>query len=278
MYSGTTLRHSSGNMLGAHQKIDRLARSHLRTLVPDGLLFPLTKDILHFEGNNGPDGIQRKSPGKDEPWHYYDPKNSNDSQLLVMIEDHVYNLSDALAHNNYERASFEAAWLAHAIVDGLTPAHHYPLSEKIEELWGYPKDMRLSIKQKNFIKGLGYKDTVKKNWEYWGAKGVYTTHFMFEFGFATTIVPLKTPIGKPHNYELKSVLDAGITAAFQESAQHIYDLKMYETFHKKGWTRDLARQTRQVLAPSIIKMVALAWYYAAIRAKELQGHTKILAS
>lgn len=276
MYSGTTLRHSSGNMLGAHQKIDRLARVHVRSFLPSGISFPLVKDILHFEGNNGPDGIKRKSPGKDEPWHYYDPTNPKDLELPTMIEDHVHNLTVALAEDNYERASFEAAWLAHAIVDGLTPAHHYPLSEKIEELWGYPRDMRLTIKQKNFIKGLGYKDTVKKNWEYWGAKGVYTTHFMFEFGFATTIAPLKVHAGKPTKRELERVMQNGVTELFRESAQRVYSLAMYETFHKKGWTRQLARQTRQDLAPCIVKMVALAWYFAAIQADKIKNKPKVI--
>lgn len=268
MYSGTTLRHSSGNMLGAHQKIDRIARSHLRKVLPENVLFPAVRDILHFEGNNGPDGIKRKSPERDEPWHYFDPTNPVDTELTTMITDHVHNLTEALVINNYERASFEAAWLAHAIVDGLTPAHHYPLQDKIEELWGHPKEQRLTIKQKNFIQGLNRRDTVRKNWEYWGAKGVFTTHFMFEFGFATTIAPIKAPAGKPNQDEMIRYEQNGVAAHYRHVAQQIYDMKMYETFHKKGWNRQLARQTRAELAPLIIKEVVLAWNYAANRAAE----------
>jgi hypothetical protein len=106
---------------------------------------------LHFEGKNGPDGIKRKSPAKDEPWHYYDPLNPNDTTLLQMIEGHSDNLVKALRRQNNEKAAFEAAWLAHAVVDGLTPAHHYPLEEKIEELWGYPKELRQTIREKKTI-------------------------------------------------------------------------------------------------------------------------------
>lgn len=266
MYSGTTLRHSSGNMLGAHQKIDRLARGHLRHLLPTTVHFPVTRDILHFEGNNGPDGIKRKSPSRDEPWHYYDPTDADDLNLITHIEDHVHNLTISLSEENYERASFEAAWLAHAIVDGLTPAHHYPLEEKIEELWGHPREQRLTIKQKNFIQGLNRRDTVRRNWEYWGAKGVFTTHFLFEFGFATTIAPLKVPKGKPNQNDLIRVEREGVTKLFRETAWQIYGLHMYETFYKYGWTKQLARQTREELAPHIVKMVSLAWYYSAIMA------------
>lgn len=255
-------------MLGAHQKIDRLARLHLRKHLPQEVHFPVVRDILHFEGNNGPDGIKRKSPAKDEPWHYYNPVDPKDTALIGMIEDHVHNLTVALVEDNYERASFEAAWLAHAIVDGLTPAHHYPLEEKIEELWGHPKEMRLTIKQKNFIQGLNRRDTVRKNWEYWGAKGVFTTHFMFEFGFATTIAALKVPKGKPNPNDLIRVEREGVTKLFKEAAMRVYSLKMYETFHKNGWNRNLAKQTRLELAPCIVKTVALAWYYAANKAAE----------
>src|SRR5690606_10212914 len=134
MYSGTTLRNKSGRVMGVHQRIDRLARRGLMTLLPKRSYFPTAREILHFEGLNGPDGIKRKSPGQDEPWHYLDPADLEDNGLRTMIADHMYNLTVALTNDNRQRAAFEAAWLAHAITDGLTPAHHYPLEEKLEEL------------------------------------------------------------------------------------------------------------------------------------------------
>ena len=266
MYSGSILRSQSGNVLGAHQKIDRVARKHLTTHVPDGISFPSIKEILSFEGNDGPDGIKAKSPARDEPWHYIDPDNQNDTALLVLIQDHMTNLTNALVDDNQERAAFEAAWLAHAIVDGLTPAHHYPLEDKIEELWGYPKDQRLTIKQKNIIIGTNRRDTVSKNWQYWGAKGVFTTHFMFEFGFATTIASMKFEKDKPNANDRIRVQSEGIVPIFLEALQRVYHLGMYETFYKHGWTRSLARQTRLELAPTIIRTVNLAWYAASKKA------------
>ena len=163
MYSGSTIRNKSGSILGAHQKIDRVARKRLAELLPASRKFPSITQILHFEGMNGPDGVKRKSPSKDEPWHYIDPTNHSDTALLDLIDDHIVNLSNALASTNTERAAFEAAWLAHAIVDGLTPAHHFPLSEKIHELWGHPKEDRTSIKSKNIIPGDTKREQVSKN-------------------------------------------------------------------------------------------------------------------
>lgn len=264
MYSGTTFRDSSGNLLGAHQKIDRVARVALEKALPD-TLFPSIREILHFEGKNGPDGIKRKSPSKDELWHYIDPLNPNDTALLDMVQNHHDNLVKALRRQSYEKAAFEAAWLAHAIVDGLTPAHHFPLSDKIEELWGRPKEERTSIRDKNIIRGDGYRDTVSRNWQYWGAKGIMTTHGMFEWGFAVTIAPLKLRQAQPSGNDLVRVRNEGFIPLYIEAIQHVFSLKMYERFQKRGWTRTLAKQTREDLAPLIIRVVALAWYSAAYK-------------
>lgn len=266
MYSGTTLRPNSGNIMGAHQKIDRLARRHVAAHLPETIHFPTIKDILAFEGMNGPDGIKSKSPARDEPWHYIDPEDPNDTNLISIIEDHMANLVSALASDNYERSAFEAAWLAHAIVDGLTPAHHYPLEDKIEELWGHPKEERLTIRQKNIIIGANRRDTVSKNWQYWGAKGVFTTHFMFEFGFATTITSQSIKRTRTTANDRIRVEKEGVVPLFLEAVRHIHHLGMYETFYKKGWTRELALQTRNDLAPTIIKTVTLAWHAAAVKA------------
>ena len=135
MYSGTTLRNKSGRLMGVHQKIDRVARKHVSKFPDYEDRFPSIKTILQFEGKNGPDGIKRKSPSIDEPWHFIDPTNIENSPLITVIEQHLSNLTAALTSNNTERAAFEAAWLSHAITDGLTPAHHYPLEEKLTELF-----------------------------------------------------------------------------------------------------------------------------------------------
>jgi len=268
MYSGTTLRNKSGGILGAHQKIDRVARRHVAPSIPSSVAFPTIRQILKFEGKNGPDGIKRKSPSRDEPWHYIDPTDHEDTALLDIIDDHVANLIAALAGDDEIRAAFEAAWLAHAIVDGLTPAHHYPLEEKIEELWGHHKDLRLTIREKNIIKGKNPRDTVSKNWQYWGAKGVFTTHFMFEFGVSSTIATHGLRAARPSGNERIRVEHDGVRVLFVDAMHHVHHLKMYETFHKKGWTSALARQTTEELVPTIIRTVTLAWYYAAVKAAE----------
>ena len=136
MYSGTTFHNKSGSVLGAHQKIDRVAYRHLQKITKQSEGFPPLKLLLHFEGKNGPDGIKRKSPAKDEPWHFYNPFDDDDTGLIEYIERHYEELVTELKKGNMERAAFNAAWLAHALVDGLTPAHHFPYEEKLIELRG----------------------------------------------------------------------------------------------------------------------------------------------
>jgi hypothetical protein len=266
MYSGTTLRTGSGRIMGAHQKLDRVARRALEAVAPDSI-FPEIKEILHFEGRNGPDGIKSKSPAQDEPWHYYDPTDENDTVLIKMIERHGKNLVAALKKGEREKAAFEAAWQAHAITDGLTPAHHYPLAEKLEELRGAGLETRTSFKDKVIIKSEGDSTTemLAKNWEVWGAKGVMTTHGFYEFGVATIIAPLRLKSAYPTKAECKRVLKVGAVDVFRQAAKDIYALDMYERFVRQGWTRELARETRDFLGPTIAKTIALAWYEALVQ-------------
>lgn len=255
--------------MGVHQRIDRLARRGLLTLLPKRNNFPTVRAILHFEGLNGPDGIKRKSPGQDEPWHYLDPTDPNDNGLRAMIADHMYNLTTALVENNTERAAFEAAWMAHAITDGLTPAHHYPLEEKLEELRdNQGLETRNTYRKKLIMPGKNRRNMLRNNWEFWGAKGVMTTHFTFELGVATTIATGRLLSTVPTGNDVIRLQKDGFMTLFDEALDHIVGLQLYEEFARVGWTRRLAKDTRELLLPEIIRIVTLAWYDCAAAAAE----------
>jgi len=265
MYAGTTIRRGSGRIAGVHQKVDRAARRQLKRYISKTTAFPLISDILYFEGDKGPDGIKRKSPSVDEPWHFIDPSKPDDHDLLDDINDHMHNLSVALRDGNEVRSAFEAAWLAHAVVDGLTPSHHYPMGDKIQELWGMAHDERGSITGKNIIHGENGLDTLLKNWEYWGAGGVFTTHYMFELGTATAI----TNVSYKGNYltmrDINRLKREGYEAVFMRSLHKIDSMKMYDELgRKRGWTRRLATQAKLILIPEMIKAVTLAWHAAVL--------------
>lgn len=270
MYSGTTFRTKSGNLMGVHQKIDRVARTHIQPLLPAHTDFPSSKEILHFEGKNGPDGVKNKSPAVDEPWHYINPEDPTDVALLDMIDEHIANLATALKEGNRQRAAFEAAWMAHAITDGLTPPHHFPLEEKLIELRGEGLETRTSIVKKNLMPGETLRKKVRNNWEYWGAKGVMTTHFAFEVGVANVVPYQRFMTGLPSDEEIIHAQQMGYRAYYYEQVQAVARMDMYQEFIKTGWTRRLAKQTKDELMPLIIRAVVLGWLTAAERAAEVR--------
>jgi len=267
MYSGTTLRLDSGRIIGVHQKIDRIARRHLDKFIKNHSDFPGIQDILHFEGKNGPDGIKLKSPSQDEPGHFINPNDLNSSDLLVLINNHIINLSEALRTDNYIRASFEAAWLAHSVVDGLTPAHHYPLDEKTKAMWNSTHLERLELNDITDIFYLSRRKAMIQKLQNWGMGGI-STHILFEAGVASAIVINKYKDSSPSQVEINRLVTEGFRATFLRSLNKIYDMHMYDEFGRKGWTRSLAATTRKTLIPEIIRTVTLAWYQAAILSQE----------
>jgi hypothetical protein len=282
MYSGTTLTAASGRLAGAHQKIDRIARRQLTLLLTDKLsgpttsektaistVFPGIRSILHFEGRNGPDGIKRKSPAQDEPWHYVSPFDSQDTILIELIEEHYKNLVAALRKHDMVVAGFEAAWLAHAVVDGLTPAHHYPYEAKLDELrGGLGKETRITFRDKLIMPGSTRHEAFVNNWKMWGPKGLLTTHFAFEWGVSSILLPMRATQRRPSAKELKEVRSMSVREYFLLSAKEIAALGIYDEFRSKGWTPRLARTVRRQLVPTLIKSVSLLWYRAYAEAAQ----------
>jgi hypothetical protein len=269
MYSGTTLTKYSGRVMGAHQKFDRVAHKQLRRLLPEDAHFPQIRAILQFEGRNGPDGIKRKSPAKDEPWHYYDPFNDKDVQLLDIIRGHYDQLVRELEADNTERAAFEAAWLAHALVDGMTPAHHYPYEEKLAELrGGQGIESRNSLKEKLIMHGSTPVEKLRNNWKMWGSKGLMMTHGTFELGIASLIAPLTFTDAILTDTDMEEFHKVGMVEFFRRRAREVALLDMYNAYYRKGWTPRLAYQVRHRLSPLIVRTVTMAWYGAVLEANK----------
>lgn len=258
----------TGRVIGTHQKIDRVARRHLSRYVGTDE-FPSIEDILHFEGSRGPDGVKLKSPGRDEPWHFIDPSMIKaDDQLLVQIENHGHNLSNAIAAKDMTRASFEAAWLAHAVTDGLTPAHHEPLKDQLKDM-KHDDERRHKVRSKVIMTGNGSRrQFIRNNWQYWGAKGIMTTHTLFEAGVATAAKPLQFNTAAITEHDKDELQRRGLIAMYIDMVEYVYELGMYDRFKRDGWTQTLARQTTRDLMPTIIHAVELAWFEAYERAKD----------
>ena len=272
MYSGSTLKPLKyfDAWFGAHQKIDRMSRDRLAALLSEDELknFPNKRLILQFEGFDGPDGVKRKTPAKDEPWHYYDPNDPNDTQIFPILQRHYDALVEALRLGNKTRAAFEAAWLAHGLVDGLTPAHHYPYEEELIRLRGGKGiESRTTPKEKLLMPGDTVRAKMKNNWQMWGDKGLLATHIAFEMGVAVLIVPMRLSKLNISENDLQFVKEQGFLELFKSSAKSIAGLALYDKFYESAWTPKLARMVRKELMPLIVRTVTLVWYAAVIEAQ-----------
>lgn len=251
-----------------HQKLDRVAHRHLSALLPKAF-FPSAKQILSFEAGRGPDGTRLKRHKViEQPWHFLDPDDTNDIELTSQIEHHYSSLVKALVGVDDIRAAFEAAWLAHAIVDGLTPAHHYPYEQELSEIrGGQQRHTRKGLIGRGFVKGESIRESFKKSMKVVGPHGLLTSHMMFEAGAFMLIEPLKLKDGLPSSQQCKEVQSRGVVSIFNEIAQEIAEMDIYLRFCKIGWTQTISQDVRRELAPRIVRMITLAWYAACIEAK-----------
>lgn len=261
MYAGFITSKYTADWLGAHQKFNKVAYRQLVPYVSEED-FPSLDKIQHFEGYNGPDGIKVKSPHRhDEPSHFYDPSR-REGELLDHLDNHYISLVDSLKSGNQTRAAFEAAWLSHAIVDGLTPAHHYPYEEELYLMYEAARQEFHKRRHKVWLQGDSRRQALRNNWQMWGRKGLLSTHIHFEAGVAAAVLGsgFKDNINP---VKLNQARRVGPLEFFAEEAMGVHDLKLYDRFYKRSWTVGLARDVRHRLAPAIIQTVAIEWLLAA---------------
>jgi hypothetical protein len=221
--------------------------------------------ILHFEGPRGPDSARLKKDGQEVPWHFYQP-SENDQELLQTINAHREELVNSLRASDKVRSAFEAAWLAHALVDGLTPAHHFPYEAELEQLHGRSKEMRTGARKYFLVKGNSRRDSMLRSLKLIGPKGLLTTHTTFEAGAAMIILPLRLASALPTPAELARLKQTSLVGQFEILAGEVEGFHLYERFYDRGWTPKLARDVRRELAPRMVKMVTLAWYDTCTKA------------
>lgn len=223
--------------VGTHQRFDREAFRLVSPFV-DATHFPHKKDILLFEGVGGPDGLKFK--GNYSTSHMWDPVNEI-GYLPLWIDSHLQNMTRALKDGDMVEASFHAGWMAHYLTDSLTPAHH----------------MSHELIAEEYAQG----SKARKNWLYWGRKGLMSSHVAFEAGIATTMFMLPIKAGFDQSlYERAK--KHGIIYCVKEESYKIARLGIYERYLKKGWSNKLAREIKLSVVPRIPQLVAVAWLLA----------------
>lgn len=247
----------------AHQKLDRAAYRQLLRLLPDEPAFPTIGQILNFEGGQGPDSAKLKRLRYGQPWHFVDPLDTSDTDLHAQILDHHKRLVRALRQADEVRAAFEAAWLAHALVDGLTPAHHFPYETELSRLrGGETRHTRRGLLGRLYVKGDTLTKSVLQSVKLVGPKGLLTTHAMFEVGAYVLILPQRFNRALPSPSDIEAIKKDGIIKTFKRTAREVAEFNLYERFYQLGWTLPVSRDVRRELAPRMVRMITLAWYHA----------------
>lgn len=268
MYAGFITPKRVVKSAGIHQRLDVAAYKMISHYLP-AEAFPDIDAILSFEGYNGPDGLNSKIglkpkgsdlDGKDthNPSHLYDPVTDT-GDVPAHIQSHYDGLVRCLLAGDMVRGSFEAAWLAHYVGDGLTPAHHWPLEEKVAEAAQHSAN---SLENGDVGKVTAF---LVKNWALWGAKGHMSTHVNFEMGiaFALLIFPIRATFT---DADLASARQLGPVDYFKAEAREVAGLELYQRFYKEGWNNDIASTVKKVLAPQTARTIGIIWLLALLEA------------
>ena len=238
MNSGFTTFVTKGKIknIGVHQKLDKLAFK----LLPDETKRVLDlKRILHFEGIDGPDGLKVKSSG--DIGHLWDPV-AKTGLLPEWIDHHFNNLVKALSKGDSVEIGFQAAWMAHYLTDGMTPAHHTD----------FKKEENHMIKEGATLK------RIQKKWLYWGYHGLMSSHVLFETGIAMYL--MLTKVKSNFDNELVDEINSlGIKEVFQRETLKIAELKIYEDFMSNGWNPRLIRVIKNRVLTRIPELISATW-------------------
>ena len=110
------------------------------------------------------------------------------------------------------------------------------------------------------ITGINRRDTISKNWQYWGSGGIFSAHVGYELGVSSAISLGSFKSIGIKEQDLERIENEGFIPYFLESIKVIDDLGTYQEYMKTGWSAYLGGTTRRKLAPLIMKNVCLAWY------------------
>ncbi len=264
MYSGFITKNHASKRLGIHQKFNASAYRLVAPMLRDQA-FPTLKQIQHFEGVNGPDGLKLKSPGEFEPDHMYDPAIGR-GEILKHIANHYQHLVEALKDQDQVRAAFEASWLAHSVTDGLTPAHQFPLQKHMNKLReGSESPENYSWRHKGLVRTGHMFESIRRNWAMWGKKGLLITHINFEMGVAATLLLFNIKATLEWS-KLNLAWKLGPVKFFKREATEVADLKLYDRFYSKGWTAELGHAIKTELAPITAQTIGTLWLLAYLEA------------
>jgi len=135
-----------------------------------------------------------------------------------------------------------------------------------QRLRGERAGARIGLKGRGLVKGLNARDSLVRNIQLVGPRGLMTTHTAFEAGAYMVLAPSRLRRGMPKADDIAELNKHGVIEYFKRMTREVGALGMFDNYLQEGWTPKLARQVRRELGPRMVMMVTLAWYAAAVEA------------
>jgi hypothetical protein len=234
-----------------------LSYKKLRKALPDDF-FPTLNNILKFEGKHGPDG-QKFQENVCEQEHFLDTADPLSSPMMEHVWIHYDKLVKSLSAHDVQQSAYHAAWLAHGLVDGLTPAHHVPYPEMVKTLTEHHQS-RDTYHDRLYVKGENFFDTLRRTYKFMGPKGLLMKHTLFECGAAISMQFFQA---KNTQIMRSAGSRVSLPAFYAKSVEKVARLNMYFRFETSGFNASLVIDSRRTLGPTMVEVISTFWYHAA---------------
>ncbi|HOZ36509.1 MAG TPA: hypothetical protein PLR18_01615 [bacterium] len=206
----------------------------VKKVEPNFSNFIKLKDVYKYDGGYGPDRFWCRGE-RSTSEAYYNPSNGEGGALKQVAEH--YRMTVARAARNLTWGK-EFTWMSHFVVDALSPAHHFGQKRKTKKKYrdwddpyfNYLTQMR-SFKNKHpLFEGL------TNFWQVFSGR----TDAYFE--------------------KLEQVNGANIEIFMLNMIYKVREMKLYEEFVEKGWSRELWQKIKIKLLPQIEYALAAVWW------------------
>ncbi len=191
------------------------------------------KDIYKYDGGYGPDRLWCRGE-RSTSESYFNPTNG-EGGALKQIAEHYRRTVQRAAKNLAWGKDF--TWMSHFVVDALSPAHHFGTYRKArrkhhdwhDPYFNYIDNMKSPKNKHPFFEGL--------------------------INFWQVFSKRETPVFD----QLEMVDENKVEIFMLNMIFKVRELKIYEEYVERGWSRDLWRRIKTKLIPQIEYALAVVW-------------------
>ena len=217
---------------------------------PDFVGFIKLKDIYKYDGGYGPDRLWCQGE-RSTSEAYFNPENGEGGALKQVAEHYRRTVVRATRNLAWGK---DFTWMSHFVVDALSPAHHFGKKRKTRKKYRDWEDPYF-----NYITQM---------------KSFKNKHTFFEG--LTNFWQVFSKREKVQFEKLEQVNGDNIEIFMLNMIYKVREMKLYEEYVEKGWSRSLWRRIKTKLIPQIVYALAVVWWslFEEVEAKRDIGNQK----